>query len=56
MHTAIPQSSYSRPNYILWPLIAAPFAAFAAYIAWIIVPIIVSEVVPAVVQAVTTSK
>jgi hypothetical protein len=48
--------SLTRPNYVLWSFIAAPFVAFAAYVAWLIVPIVISEVVPAVVQAVTTSS
>jgi hypothetical protein len=46
----------SRPNYLLWSLIAAPFVVFAAYVAWLVVPVVVSAVVPAVVQAVTTSS
>jgi hypothetical protein len=56
MYTAIPQPNYKRPNYIVCSLLAAPIVAFAVYIAWIIVPIVVSEVIPAVVQAVTTSN
>jgi hypothetical protein len=49
-------SGLTRPNYILWSFIAAPFVAFATYVAWLVVPAVVSEVVPAVVQAVTTSS
>jgi hypothetical protein len=49
-----PLSKLSR--YALFTLIASPFVAFAAYMAWIIVPIVVSEVVLAVVQSVTTSN
>ena len=56
MHAAIPQPNYNRPKYLVGSLIAAPVVAFAVYIAWIILPIIVTEVVPTVVQAVTTSN
>jgi hypothetical protein len=33
---------------------ATPIAVFATYIAWLIVPIIVADVVPAVVRTVVT--
>jgi hypothetical protein len=56
MYIAIPQPNYKRPNYLVWSLIAAPVVVFAVYVAWIVVPIVVTEVVPAVVQAVTTSN
>lgn len=46
----------TRPNYLLLTLLASPFLAFAAYIAWLVVPVEVSAVVPAVVQTVTTSS
>ena len=45
-----------RPNYLLYSLLAAPFAALAVYVAWLVVPIVVSAVVPEAVQAVTTSS
>jgi len=50
------QSGLASPHHIFWILIATPFVAFAAYIAWLVIPIVVTEVVPAVVQAVTTSN
>jgi hypothetical protein len=40
-----------RPRHLVIALAAAPFLAFGAYIAWLVVPIIVSEVVPEVVRA-----
>lgn len=36
-------------------LAATPIAVLAAYIAWIVVPIIVAELVPAIVRAVTAN-
>lgn len=35
--------------------IAAPIAVFAAYVTWIVVPVVVRAVVPVVVQAVVQS-
>jgi hypothetical protein len=46
----------AKPNYLLYSLLAAPFAAFAVYIAFLVVPLVLSAVVPEVVQAVTTSS
>jgi hypothetical protein len=57
MFPGYPRPDYhSRSRYVALSLLAAPFVAFAVYIAWIVVPIVVSEVVPAVVQSVTASK
>jgi hypothetical protein len=47
--------NHAHPRYLLIGLIAAPFVAFAIYVAWIIVPLIVETVVPAVVRVVTGS-
>lgn len=33
-------------------LISAPIVAFAAYIAWLVVPVVIREVVPEVIRAV----
>jgi len=46
----------AHPNYLLYSLLTAPFAALAVYVAWPVVPIVVSAVVPEVVRAVTTSS
>jgi hypothetical protein len=46
----------AHPKYFLLALIATPFIAFAAYIAWLVVPVVIAAVVPEVVQAVTTSS
>jgi hypothetical protein len=46
----------ARPNYLLLSLLATPFIAFAVYIAWLVVPVVVAAVVPEVVQAVTNSS
>jgi hypothetical protein len=56
MYPSYARPNYSRPRYIALSLIAAPFVAFAVYVAWIVVPIVVSVVVSAVVQSVTTSN
>ena len=56
MNTACPRPNYTRPNYAVLLVLAAPFVAFAIYVACIVVPIVVSEVVPAVVQSVTISN
>jgi hypothetical protein len=44
-----------RFNYLIMSFLLAPFMAFAAYIAWLVVPVVVSEVVPEVVRAVTNT-
>jgi hypothetical protein len=41
-----------QPRHLIMALIAAPFLAFGAYVGWLVVPVIIREVVPAVVQAV----
>lgn len=46
----------THSNYLLLALLATPFIGFAMYIAWLVVPVVVSAVVPQVVQAVTTSS
>lgn len=46
----------TRPNFLLVALFAAPVAALAVYVAWLVVPVVVSVVVPEAVQAVTTSS
>jgi hypothetical protein len=46
----------TRPNYLLYSLLAAPLAALSVYVAWLVVPVVVSAVVPTVVQAVTTAS
>jgi hypothetical protein len=56
MYPAVIYPNRPRSNYVLPLLIAAPFIAFAAYIAWNIVPMIVNEIVPVVAQAVATSN
>lgn len=38
---------------LLWALLATPFAVFAGYIAYLVVPEVVRVVVPAAVRAVT---
>lgn len=40
---------------VVLAVIAAPFLAFGAYVAWIVVPIVIREVVPSVVRAVINS-
>jgi hypothetical protein len=39
-------------RHILVALITAPFLAFGAYVAWLVVPTVIREVVPTVVRAV----
>lgn len=34
-----------------WLLIAVPVGAFAGYVSWLIVPVVVQRVVPAVIRA-----
>lgn len=41
-----------RPRYLVMALMAAPFLAFGAYVAWLVVPVVIREVVPEVVRAV----
>jgi hypothetical protein len=48
--------AYLRSHYVFISALAVPFVAFAIYVAWTVVPLIVSEVVPSVVQSVTTSN
>jgi|HubBroStandDraft_4_1064222.scaffolds.fasta_scaffold00696_4 hypothetical protein len=40
---------------VLLAAIAAPFLAFGAYVAWLVVPIVIREVVPEVIRAVINS-
>ncbi|HEY4842436.1 MAG TPA: hypothetical protein VIH78_10745 [Terriglobales bacterium] len=42
-------------RYVLLTAIAAPFLAFGAYVAWLVVPIVIREVVPEVIRAVINS-
>jgi hypothetical protein len=42
-------------RHIVVALIAAPFLAFGAYVAWLVVPIVIREVVPEVIRAVINS-
>ncbi|MGA2356385.1 MAG: hypothetical protein ABSG02_17965 [Terriglobales bacterium] len=42
-------------RHIVVALIATPFLAFGAYVAWLVVPIVIREVVPTVVRAVINS-
>jgi len=42
-----------RSSYLAMILIAAPFLAFGTYIAWLVVPVVMREVVPEVVRVVT---
>lgn len=42
-------------RHILLAAIAAPFLAFGAYVAWLVVPVVIREVVPSVVRAVINS-
>ena len=46
----------ARPHHLLWCLLATPAAAFAIFVAWQVVLVVVSAVVPAVVQALTASS
>jgi hypothetical protein len=43
-------ATYIHPRYVVVALICTPFLALSAYIAWIVVPIVVREVVPAVIR------
>lgn len=56
MHTADSCSKPAHPNYLVLSVLGLPSVAFAIYVAWIVVPGIVSEVVPVVVRAVTNSN
>ncbi|HSZ60527.1 MAG TPA: hypothetical protein VK828_01940 [Terriglobales bacterium] len=42
-------------RHVLIAAIATPFLAFGAYVAWLVVPIVIREVVPVVVRAVVNS-
>ncbi|HYK35847.1 hypothetical protein [Alloacidobacterium sp.] len=44
-----------RFSYLMMSLVVAPFLALAAYVAWLVVPIVVREVVPEVIRAVTNT-
>lgn len=44
-----------RFNFLIMSLLLAPFLAFAGYIASLVVPVVVREVVPEVVRAVTNT-
>lgn len=44
-----------RFGYLIMSLAAVPFLAFAAYISWLVVPVVIREVVPEVIRAVTAS-
>ena len=37
---------------VTWILVGLPIGLFAAYISWLIVPVIVQKVVPAVIRAI----
>jgi hypothetical protein len=41
-----------QPRHLLVALIATPFVAFGAYVAWLVVPVVIREVVPEVIRAV----
>lgn len=60
MQSALSHNEYSSPGtfgrYFVWALIASPIVALVSFVAWIVVPVVVGNVVPAVVQAVTTSN
>lgn len=43
---------HAQHRYLALALIAAPFLAFGAYVAYLVVPVIVREVVPEVVRVV----
>ncbi len=43
------------PRHVLIAAIAAPFLVFGVYVAWLVVPTVIREVVPAVVRAVINS-
>jgi hypothetical protein len=45
----------NQPRTATVALAATPIAVFAAYIAWIVIPIVVAEVVPAVMRAITAN-
>jgi hypothetical protein len=45
-------STAIRARDALLILLAAPFLAYGAYIAWLVVPIVIREVVPVVVRTV----
>ena len=41
-----------QPRHLLVALITTPFVAFGAYVAWLVVPVVIREVVPEVIRAV----
>ena len=41
-----------QPRYLLTVLMATPFVAFAAYVAWLVVLVLIREVVPEVARTV----
>jgi hypothetical protein len=49
---SVPMKDGFQVARVTWILIAVPFGLFAAYISWLIVPVIVQKVVPAVVRAI----
>lgn len=49
------QTAHSSSNKFAISMIAAPFVLFAIYVAWIVVPLVVTEIVPAVVRAVSAN-
>jgi TRAP-type mannitol/chloroaromatic compound transport system permease small subunit len=42
-------------RHVVMALIATPFLAFGAYVAWLVVPIVIREAVPVVIRAVINS-
>ncbi len=42
-------------RHVLMAAIAAPFLAFGAYVAYLVVPVVIREVVPEVIRAVMNS-
>lgn len=47
--------THIRFSYIILSLVVAPVVAFAGYIAWLVVPVVVKAVVPEVVRAVSNT-
>jgi hypothetical protein len=43
---------YNQPRHSLMAVFATPFVAFGAYVAWLVVPAVIREVVPEVVRTV----
>lgn len=44
-----------RFNFLVMSLLLASFLAFAGYVAWLVVPVVVREVVPEVIRSVTNT-